>query len=222
MPMSPAADLTYSGTFRVIRSDTGAERWVTAIGRTMVDEDGRAVRKIGTVQDITERKLAENALRSSEERLRTSEAHLRSILETVPDAMVVADESGIIRSFSATAVHMFGYQPEEVIGTNVKFLMPLPYREQHDGYIRRYRETGERRIIGSGRVAVAQRKDGSTFPDGGAGRRDGVGWRALLHGFHSRSHGTPANRDAHAGTAIRACLHVPVHGPGRDGIDAGP
>ncbi|WP_081929167.1 PAS domain S-box protein [Microvirga sp. BSC39] len=160
----PGSDLTYSGSFRIIRADTGEERWVTAIGRTLVDDDGRPIRKIGTVQDITERKLAENALRSSEERLRTSEAHLRSILETVPDAMVVADESGIIRSFSATAVNMFGYQPEEVIGTNVKFLMPLPYREQHDGYIRRYRETGERRIIGSGRVAVAQRKDGSTFP----------------------------------------------------------
>lgn len=156
--------LTYSGTFRVIRANAGDERWVTAVGRAIVDDSGRPIRKIGTIQDITKRKLAENALRSSEERLRTREAHLRSILETVPDAMIVADENGIIRSFSATAVYMFGYHPDEVIGTNVKFLMPLPYREQHDGYIRRYRETGERRIIGSGRVAVAQRKDGSTFP----------------------------------------------------------
>nr|WP_246205525.1 PAS domain S-box protein [Microvirga arsenatis] len=154
----------YSGTFRIIQLGTASLRWVNVTGRTLVDETGRAVRKIGTIQDITERKLAENALRSSEERLRTSEAHLRSILETVPDAMIVADENGHIRSFSATAVRMFGYRPEEVVGTSVKFLMPLPYREQHDGYIRRYRETGERRIIGTGRVAVAQRKDGSTFP----------------------------------------------------------
>jgi PAS domain S-box-containing protein len=106
----------------------------------------------------------EEAIRASEERLRRSEAHLRSILESVPDATVVIDENGIIQSFSATAARMFGYEPKEVIGTNVKFLMPPPHREQHDGYLRRYRQTGERRIIGMGRVGVAQRKDGSTFP----------------------------------------------------------
>jgi len=156
--------LTYSDTFRIFRADTGEERWITAIGRTVLDKDGTPIRKIGTAQDVTARKLAEIALRASEERSSRSEAHLRSILETVPDAMIVSDEKGIIKSFSATAEHIFGYLPEEVIGTNVKFLMPLPYREQHDGYISRYRRSGERRIIGSGRVAMAQRKDGSTFP----------------------------------------------------------
>ncbi|WP_246408211.1 PAS domain-containing sensor histidine kinase [Microvirga lupini] len=101
---------------------------------------------------------------TAEEALRTREAHLRSILETVPDAMVVIDEQARIQSFSATAVRLFGYEPEEVIGENIKILMPDPYREQHDGYMHRYLSTGERRIIGIGRVVVGQRKDGSTFP----------------------------------------------------------
>ncbi len=106
----------------------------------------------------------DDVLRHDEERLRRSEAHLRSILEIVPDALIVTNEKGIIQSFSETAVRMFGYHPDEVIGTNVKYLMPPPYREQHDGFLLRYRQTGERRIIGSGRIGVAQRKDGSTFP----------------------------------------------------------
>jgi two-component system sensor kinase FixL len=101
---------------------------------------------------------------TAEEALRTREAHLRSILETVPDAMIVIDEQARIQSFSATAVRLFGYEPDEVIGENIKILMPNPYREQHDSYMHRYLRTGERRIIGIGRVVVGQRKDGSTFP----------------------------------------------------------
>src|SRR5215510_7882315 len=92
------------------------------------------------------------------------EAHLQSILDTVPDAMIVIDERGDIRSFSSAAERLFGYTPAEVLGTNVKRLMPSPYRESHDGYIDRYLKTGERRIIGIGRVVVGERKDGSTFP----------------------------------------------------------
>lgn len=96
--------------------------------------------------------------------LRAREAHLQSILATVPDAMVVITERGIMQSFSPTAERLFGWTPEEVIGQNVKMLMPEPYREQHDGYLDRYLTTGERRIIGMGRVVVGERKDGSTFP----------------------------------------------------------
>jgi two-component system sensor kinase FixL len=92
------------------------------------------------------------------------EAHLQSILDTVPDAMVVIDERGIVQSFSAAAERLFGYRAPEVIGTNVKLLMPSPYREGHDGYLERYLRTGEKRIIGVGRVVVGERKDGSTFP----------------------------------------------------------
>jgi two-component system sensor kinase FixL len=89
---------------------------------------------------------------------------LRSILETVPDAMIVIDETGLVESFSPSAVRLFGYAPDEVIGRNVSILMPSPYRERHDAYIGRYLATGERRIIGIGRVVAGLRKDGSTFP----------------------------------------------------------
>jgi two-component system sensor kinase FixL len=98
------------------------------------------------------------------EAARTREAHVQSILDTVPEAMVVIDERGAIHSFSATAERLFGYGRGEVAGENVKMLMPSPYREEHDGYIDHYLRTGERRIIGIGRVVVGQRKDGSTFP----------------------------------------------------------
>ncbi|HKS85293.1 MAG TPA: PAS domain S-box protein [Pseudolabrys sp.] len=92
------------------------------------------------------------------------EAHVQSILDTVPEAMIVIDESGIMQSFSSAAERLFGYRSAEALGQNVKILMPSPYRENHDGYLRRYLTTGERRIIGIGRVVVGQRRDGTTFP----------------------------------------------------------
>ena len=91
-------------------------------------------------------------------------ALLRSILETVPDAMIVIDEGGTVQFFSSAAERLFGYTTDEVRGQNVSMLMPPPYREQHDGYLARYRRTGDRRIIGIGRIVVGRRKDGSTFP----------------------------------------------------------
>ncbi|SDP54766.1 two-component system, LuxR family, sensor kinase FixL [Phyllobacterium sp. YR620] len=92
------------------------------------------------------------------------EAHLRSILDTVLDATVVIEKDGTIRSFNAAAVRQFGYTEAEVVGRNVRILMPEPYQREHDGYISRYLKTGEKRIIGIDRVVVGKRKDGSTFP----------------------------------------------------------
>ena len=92
------------------------------------------------------------------------EAHLRSILATVPDAMVVIDEHGTILSFSAAAEQMFGFTEAEVLGENVSMLMPSPDRERHDRYLKNYRRTGERKIIGVGRVTTARHRDGHTFP----------------------------------------------------------
>ena len=108
---------------------------------------------------------------------------LRSLLDTVPDAMVVIDTAGRIEHFSRAAERQFGWSEAELLGRNVSLLMPSPYREQHDGYLRRYQETGERRIIGIGRVVVGLRKDGSTFPMELAVGEARVGTRRMFTGF---------------------------------------
>ncbi len=92
------------------------------------------------------------------------EAHLRSILDTVPDAMIVIDAQGIMQSFSTAAERLFGYAAADVIGRNISMLMPEPDQSRHDSYLRRYHETGEKRIIGTGRVVSGMRRDGSSFP----------------------------------------------------------
>lgn len=121
-------------------------------------DDGGRVNGFGViVRDITDQRAAEAVLKARAD-------HLRSILATIPDAMVVIDEGGAILSFSAAAERLFGYEEAEVIGSNVNRLMPQPYRDQHDAYIDRYLRTGEKRIIGSNRVVIGARCDGSTFP----------------------------------------------------------
>jgi len=121
------------------------------------DRDGALIGASKVARDITARRQAQLALQERE-------AHLESVLATVPDAMIVIDTRGIMQSFSATAEKLFGYSAQEVIGRNISLLMPEPYRGQHDGFIARYLATGEKRIIGIGRLVVGARKDGSTFP----------------------------------------------------------
>lgn len=89
---------------------------------------------------------------------------LHALIDTVPDAMIVIDALGSIISFSKGAERMFGYAESDVVGENVSVLMPSPDRERHDGYISHYLHTGEKRIIGIGRVTTARRRDGETFP----------------------------------------------------------
>lgn len=133
--------------------------------------DGSINGVAGLSIDMTDMVMADAAVAESRaEReaavagLEAREAHLRSILDSVPDAMVVIDEHGTIQEFSATAEKQFGWAAAEVIGRNVSCLMPDPYRSGHDRFLARYMSTGERRIIGIGRVVVGERKDGSTFP----------------------------------------------------------
>ncbi|MEX0993934.1 MAG: PAS domain S-box protein [Balneolaceae bacterium] len=99
-----------------------------------------------------------------EEKLRESEARYRSILETTVDAIITINDQGKIRTFNQAAEKLFQYEVSEVIGKNVKVLMPEPYKSEHDGYIKNYLQTGHRKIIGIGREVTGRRKDGSTFP----------------------------------------------------------
>ena len=139
-----------------IRKD-GSEFLAHVTLTALYDGSGR-LRGFGKViRDVTEQRAAER-------RLSASASQFRSILATVPDAMIVIDDAGKILSFSAAAERLFGFTEAEVAGRNVSILMPSPDRELHDDYIRRYLSSGERRIIGIGRVVIGERRDGTTFP----------------------------------------------------------
>jgi len=133
-------------------------QFLANISLTALYDDKGKLRGFGRViRDVTEQRAAERQLQSSA-------AQMRSILSTVPDAMIVIDSRGRIISFSAAAERLFGYSEKEVFGSNISRLMPSPDRERHDAYIERYLATGERRIIGIGRTVTGLKRDGSTFP----------------------------------------------------------
>jgi PAS domain S-box-containing protein len=137
----------------------GGEVWVVATNRVL---------SLGTIWAVAVLGLLLNQERArrgrTDRELRQSLARTRAILETAVDAFVTIDERGTIQSVNPSAEAMFGYSSAEVVGENVKVLMPSPWREEHDRYLGRYLETGEKRIIGIGREVMGQRKDGATFP----------------------------------------------------------
>ena len=135
----------------------GSVHHVTVSGDPLFDTAGKFKGYRGSGSDITERKHIELALLASQKRL-------GAVLDGVQSAVITITETGLVESFNQSAVQMFGYSAHEVVGNNVKMLMPEPYRSGHDGYLGNYRRTGIRKIIGRRREVVAQRKDGSIFP----------------------------------------------------------
>jgi len=105
--------------------------------------------------------MSDDAARRSEG---SGEIELRAVLDTAVHGIVIIDERGVVREYSASCETIFGWTAGEVLGRNVKMLMPSPDRERHDGYLSHYLQTGERRIIGLGREVAGLRKDGSRFP----------------------------------------------------------
>lgn len=122
------------------------------------------------VEDGIEGALLERVMRHALEvqeihgALRESEAYTRAVLESAVDGMITIDDSGVIETFNHAAEEIFGYPAAAAIGRNVAMLMPQPYAAEHDGYIRRYLDTGEKRVIGIGREVVGRRSDGTEFP----------------------------------------------------------
>lgn len=133
------------------------ERMSAQSGTTEARQADESARPLDQTEESASRKKVELALRLSEE-------SLRAILETAVDAIVTIDRSGIILSANPASERMFGYTAEELVGQNVSLLMPSPYREDHDGYLARYLQTGERHIIGIGREVQVRRKDGRILP----------------------------------------------------------
>jgi two-component system sensor kinase FixL len=159
----PAEDLARASAAGRIEEDSwrirkdGSE-FLASVTITALHDDAGGLRGFGKViRDITDEKAAETALERREE-------HLRSILATVPDAMIVIDETGIVTSYSAAAARLFGHTEAEVVGANVSMLMPGSERDRHDGYLSRYCATGEPHVIGKPRIVTGLRANGETFP----------------------------------------------------------
>lgn len=159
----PAADLERAraeGRFQEEdwRLRKNGSEFLAHVTMTALYDNAGELRGFGKViRDVTEQRAAER-------KLNAAAMQFRSILSTVPDAMVVINDSAEMLSFSAAAERLFGYAEEEVVGRNVSMLMPSPDREQHDGYVHRYLATGEKRIIGRGRTVTGLKRDGTTFP----------------------------------------------------------
>jgi len=150
------ARASYQIEKRFVRQD-GSVFWGRLTVHALGGEGGRAGQHIGLVEDISEQRRVQEALQASNRRL-------RAVLDAAVDGIVLIDVAGIIQSVNPAVQRLFGYAPEELLGQNVKVLMPAPWREEHDGYLERYRTTGEARIIGIGRQVEGRRRDGSIFP----------------------------------------------------------
>lgn len=145
-----------------IRVRKDGSHFVAAVTiRPIRDADGRLLGFGKITRDTTDAMETTKRLAASEQRL---QARIDALLDTMVDGVVTIDERGDIQSFNKACARLFGYTPEEVIGQNVRMLMPEPYHSEHDGYLANYQRTGEAKIIGIGRDVSGKRKDGSIFP----------------------------------------------------------
>jgi PAS domain S-box-containing protein len=146
--------------------------------------DGESI-FVGTIHDLSER---EHAARVIIDAL----ASIKALVDTVVDGVIMIDAQGIVQTFNPACEKLFGYRANEVIGRNVKMLMPVPYRNEHDRYLENFHRTGEKKIIGIGREVTGQRKDGTTFPmdlSVGEAKQEGESiFVGIIHDLTERKH----------------------------------
>ncbi|MDI3282327.1 PAS domain S-box protein [Polyangium sp. 15x6] len=139
-----------------LRKD-GTRFWANVVLTAVRDETGALRGFANLTRDVTERKQAVEAARDAA-------ARLRAIVDTAVDGIITIDERGTIETMNPAAERMFGYGADELIGQNIKTVMPEPYRTEHDTYLANYLRTGVRKIIGIGRKVRGRRKEGTEFP----------------------------------------------------------
>ncbi|MCB2101957.1 MAG: PAS domain S-box protein, partial [Rhodobacterales bacterium] len=140
------------GVFRLVRPLAGD--FVLRDRSLMEEIDGKTQ---ALEQELGNRQTTEWALQRSEQRL-------KGVLDNIVDGIITIDSRGIVQSLNTSALRIFGYAEEDVLGRNIKMLMPNPDRDRHDGYLRNYLGGGEAKIIGRGREVSGLRKDGTEFP----------------------------------------------------------
>jgi PAS domain S-box-containing protein len=145
-----------SAEFRLL-TRSGEYRWFQSNSKVIRDDQGRAIRRLGSTIDIHERHVAEEQLREQVERM-------RGVLETAGDAIITIDEGGVIESVNPAAERMFDYRAADMLGQNIKLLMPEDEQARHDNHLHHYLKTGEARIMGKPQRLQARRRDGSVLP----------------------------------------------------------
>lgn len=152
---------------RFIKSLGGA-RWVPLMLMTALSSSEEIIQglKAGAddylVKPIVHEVLAARV--QSMQRIATMQESLFGILDNVFEGILTINDQGCIQSYNRAAENIFGYAPKEVMGQNVKMLMPEPYAAEHDGYLARYQQEGKPRVIGIGRKVRGLRKNGEIFP----------------------------------------------------------
>lgn len=140
----------------LIRKD-GTERPIDDSAAPIVDAHGNLLGCVLVFRDITQR-------RQAEQRRADDEARIRSVLDHTVDGILTIDEAGTIETFNPASERLFGCKAEDVVGRNVKLLVPEPFNHQHDSYIDNYHSTGNAAILGIAREVEGRRQDGTSLP----------------------------------------------------------